>query len=120
MRCGQGDRKRRTPLCHDHLSHARAQHAAKNAGLVYRCPHRLFGFLGKLNKYFKTYLPAQIYLQYCETYPDSSYAHFWNAIDASCALFHQTAQFVAEQSGYVYPQEDEDGFRRYAEIIQEV
>ena len=75
---------------------------------------------GKLNKYFKTYLPAQIYLQYCETYPDSSYAHFWNAIDASCALFYQTAQFVAEQSGYVYPQGDEDGFRRYAEIIQEV
>ena len=75
---------------------------------------------GKLNKYFKTYLPEQVYLQYCETYPDSSYANFWSAIDASCALFHQTAQFVAEQSGYVYPQGDEDGFRRYAEIIQEV
>ena len=69
---------------------------------------------GKLNKYFKKYLPEQVYLQYLKTYPDSSYEHFRNAIDASCALFHQTAQFVAKNSGYPYPQEDADGFRRYA------
>ena len=73
---------------------------------------------GKLNKYFKKYLPEGIYLQYLKTYPDSSYAHFWDAIDASCALFHQTAQFVAERSGYPYPQGDEDGFYRYAGMIK--
>lgn len=73
---------------------------------------------GKLSKYFKKYLPEGIYLQYLKTYPDSSYAHFWDAIDASCALFHQTAQFVAERSGYPYPQGDEDGFYRYAGMIK--
>lgn len=75
---------------------------------------------GKLNKYFKKYLSEQTYLQYRKTYTDGNYAHFAAAIDVSCELFHQTAQFVAEQSGYVYPQGDEDGFRRYVEIIKEM
>ncbi len=73
---------------------------------------------GKMNKYFKKYLPAEVYRQYLETYSDSSTGHFWKAIDTACGLFHRTAQFVAEESGFRYPQEDEDGFRKYAEIVK--
>lgn len=75
---------------------------------------------GKMNKYFKRYLPEELYLQYLKTYSDSSYEHFWKAIDTACELFHQTAQFVAEQSGYTYPQEDENGFQKYVEIIKKI
>ena len=72
----------------------------------------------RIGKYFKKYLPAEVYRQYLETYSDSSTRHFWKAIDTACGLFHRTAQFVAEESGFRYPQEDEEGFRKYAEIVK--
>lgn len=75
---------------------------------------------GKLNKYFKKYLPEECYLQYLQIYSDSSYENFWKSIDSACNLFHQTALLVAETLGYPYPQEDEEGFLRYVEMIKKI
>ena len=73
---------------------------------------------GKLNKYFKRYLPPELYDEYVHTYTDGSYEHFWAAIDAACRLFRKTAMLTAAHFGFTYPREDEEGFRRYAAILR--
>lgn len=75
--------------------------------------------VGKLNKYFKKYLPADFYEQYVETYTDSNYDHFWKSIDAACKLFRKAALFVAERSAFIYPENDEYASKRYIQSIRE-
>ena len=72
---------------------------------------------GKLNKYFKCYLPEEIYQQYLRTFPDSSYESFWKAINISCRLLHDTAVVVAESLSFTYPEDYEHGFLKYMEIV---
>ena len=74
---------------------------------------------GKLNKYFKKYLPEEFYLEYKNTYTDGDYENFWNGIYTSCKLFHKTALTVSKYFNYVYPQSNEDGFYKYAEFIKQ-
>lgn len=73
---------------------------------------------GKLNKYFRRYLPEKIYLLYLQTFPDSSYEHFRQAIKAACRLFRETAVSVAEDLEGTYPEEYERGFQQYVEIMK--
>lgn len=72
---------------------------------------------GKLNKYFRRYLPDEVYSEYLQTFPGSSYDHFWKAIEASCRLFHETAVRTGECLGFVYPEDYGQGFRKYAETM---
>jgi aminoglycoside 6-adenylyltransferase len=74
--------------------------------------------VGKMCKYLKRYLPPELYARYAETFSDSDYAHIWAAIDAMCALFHDTALAVAEYCGFTYRQDEEDGLRRYLELVK--
>ena len=73
---------------------------------------------GKQNKYFKRYLPEDVYSVYLQTFPDSSYEHFWQAIKVSCQLFRETAVLVADSLGLTYPEEYERGFIKYIEIVR--
>lgn len=73
---------------------------------------------GKLNKFFKRYLPQEIYQQYKQTYTDSDYRHFWSTIDISAELFHKIGVYVGLQLGFEYPQCCEDGFNKYRKFIQ--
>lgn len=72
---------------------------------------------GKLNKYFKRYLPADIYGRYLDTFPDGNYEHFRQAIKSSCILFHQVAVITADSLGVTYPKDYENGFMKYMEVI---
>ena len=72
---------------------------------------------GKLNKYFKRYLPDDIYRLYLQTFPDSSYEHFRQAIKSSCILFRQAAVITADSLGIIYPEDYENGFMKYTEVI---
>ncbi len=72
---------------------------------------------GKQNKYFKKYLPEELYELYLQTFPDSSYEHFWRAVGISCRLFRRTAVQMADSLGTVYPEEYEKGFRKYMELM---
>lgn len=72
---------------------------------------------GKLNKYFKRYLPDDIYRLYLQTFPDSSYEHFRQAIKSSCILFRQAAVITGESLGITYPKDYENGFMKYTEVI---
>lgn len=74
---------------------------------------------GKLNKYFRKYLPEDMYEQYVRTYPDGNYSHFRQAVCTACGLFHKTAGYVGQRGGFEYPQEYEKGFRKYFDIVEE-
>ncbi|HEY8421628.1 MAG TPA: aminoglycoside 6-adenylyltransferase [Thermoclostridium sp.] len=74
---------------------------------------------GKNGKYFKKYLPAELYRQYTATYPGCNHADIWSSIDVMCDLFHTLAIAVAAYFDYTYRQEEEDGIREYLRMVRE-
>ena len=50
---------------------------------------------GKAKKYFKRYLPPNLYELYVKTYSDGEYYHIWAAVFTACDLFHTAALYVA-------------------------
>jgi len=58
--------------------------------------------VGMSGKYYKRYLPKEIYEMYAKTYSDSDYNNFWAAIFTACKLFRTIAQPVAEYFRYTY------------------
>lgn len=73
---------------------------------------------GKEGKYFKKYLPAELYTQYAATYSGSNYVDIWNSIDIMCDLFHSLAVAVAAHFNYTYRKEEEDGMREYIRMLK--
>lgn len=74
---------------------------------------------GKNGKYFKKYLPPEIYAQYAATYSGSDYNDIRAAIDNMCDLFHTLAAAVAEHFGFSYRQNEEEGIREYMRMVRE-
>jgi aminoglycoside 6-adenylyltransferase len=74
---------------------------------------------GMWGKYFKKYLPSELYEMYAKTYSDSDYNHFWEAILTACDLFHMLAVSVAAYFGFIYRQHEEDGMREYLRMVRE-
>lgn len=58
--------------------------------------------VGMSGKYYKKYLPEEIYDLFAKTYSDSDYNNFWAAIFIACGLFRTIAQPVADHFGYTY------------------
>lgn len=73
---------------------------------------------GKLGKYFKKYLPNEIYQCYCKTYANSDYEDIWASVFAMCDLFHALAISVAKDLGFTYRQHEEDGIRVYLNRVK--
>ncbi len=67
--------------------------------------------VGMWGKYFKKYLPAELYRLYAKTY--SSYEMLWGAIFSACELFRAVASDVGRHFGYVYNQSDDDNMMEY-------
>lgn len=74
---------------------------------------------GKLHKYFKQYLPLDVYEEYVTTYTDGDYQHFWAAIQASYALFRKAALLVAQSFQFSYPEQEETASRNYIRHVRE-
>jgi len=74
---------------------------------------------GKLGKYFKTYLSAEVYEKYKKTYADSDYDHLWQAMFEACSLFRLLAKEVADYFNYTYPKEDDHGIMEYLKWMRE-
>ena len=74
---------------------------------------------GKSGKYFKKYLPPELYLQYAATYSGSGYVEIWAAVDVMCDLFHTLAVAVAVHFGFTYRQNEESGIREYLRMVKE-
>ena len=81
--------------------------------------HGFAAFTGKDGKYFKNFLPPEVYAQYAATYSDSHYANIWKAIDIMCDMFPPLALSVAAHFGFVYHQDEENGMREYIKMIKE-
>jgi len=71
---------------------------------------------GKDGKYFKNYLPPELFAQYAAAYSDSDYDNIRQSISVMCGLFHNLAVKVAEHFGFVYKQDEEDGIREYLKL----
>ena len=74
---------------------------------------------GKDGKYFKKYLPPELYTQYAATYSGSGYADIWALVDAMCDLFHTLAVAVAAHFSFTYRQNEEAGIREYLRMVRE-
>ena len=74
--------------------------------------------VGKMGKYFKKYLPADLYQQYLTTCATTDEESFWNAIFAACALFRTLAKQVAAALGFTYNQQDDDGIMTYLHAMK--
>ncbi|MDF2944658.1 MAG: hypothetical protein K0S01_3516 [Herbinix sp.] len=73
---------------------------------------------GKMGKYFKRFLPTEVYEQYLLTYSDSDYNNLWNAIFTACDIFSVLAIQVADYSGYLYHKQDEENMRIYLNNVK--
>jgi aminoglycoside 6-adenylyltransferase len=74
---------------------------------------------GKFSKYFKKYLPPELYAQYTATYSGSNYTDIWAAVDTMCNLFHTLTLKVATHFDFTYRQEEEAGMREYLRMVKE-
>ena len=74
--------------------------------------------VGKMGKYFKNYLPENYYEKYTTTYSDNNYNHFWESIFSACELFHLTAEIVANYLNITYDQNEENGMRKYLNMVK--
>jgi aminoglycoside 6-adenylyltransferase len=74
---------------------------------------------GKCGKYFKRYLPTELYAQYAATYSGSDSNDIWSAVYTMCDLFHALALSVAEHFSFTYHQNEENGLREYLRIVRE-
>ena len=74
---------------------------------------------GKDGKYFKKYLPQDLYAQYAATYSGSDYDDVWRSIFIMCDLFHNVASSVAAHFSFEYRQDEEDGIREYLKMVKQ-
>ena len=73
---------------------------------------------GKMGKYFKNYLPKDLYQSYEKTYSNGQPEHFWQAVETACELFRRTAKAVGADLGYAYNQPDDDGIMEYLRMVR--
>lgn len=73
---------------------------------------------GKMGKYFKRYLPGNLYAMYEATFSDAKSFDFIASVYAAAELFRQTAKIVADCMGYVYNQSDDNGIMKYIAMVR--
>lgn len=73
---------------------------------------------GKMGKYLKKYLPKSHWEMYKETYADSNYDNFWDAIFVTCELFRALAKDVAERLVFTYPIDDDTNMTKFLQHVR--
>lgn len=75
--------------------------------------------VGMRGKYYKKYLPKELYVMYEKTYSDSNYENLWKAIFTACDLFSITANYVAKYLGYRYCHTEEENMMDYLNKVKD-
>ncbi len=75
--------------------------------------------VGMSGKYYKEYLPSDLYELFAKTYSDSNYNNFWLAIFSACEMFRTLAPSVAENLGFTYNQDEEKNMMEYLIKVKE-
>lgn len=57
---------------------------------------------GKAAKALRTLLPADLWERFLQTYADGDIGHLWEAVLAMCALFDDTARWLAGRLSLAY------------------
>jgi len=73
---------------------------------------------GKKGRFFKKYMPIELYTMYKKTYSDGEYENFWEAIFTACKLFRTVAIQVGEHFGYIYKEDEEKGITEYLKWVR--
>ena len=74
--------------------------------------------VGMWGKYFKKYLPEELYVMYKKTYSDADYCNLWSAIFTACELFRIVAQDVGSRLGYEYNMQDDVNMTGYLRKVE--
>ena len=74
---------------------------------------------GKSGKYFKKFLPEDIYLRFTKTYSDADYGHMWEAAFEMLYLFDDVAKAVAEHLNFFYNEDEAVGIERYMKKVKD-
>jgi aminoglycoside 6-adenylyltransferase len=74
--------------------------------------------VGKMGKYFKSYLPPEIYEKYLMTYSGSDYNSIWQSLFIACDIFSLLSVQVAAHLGYTYNKQDEENMRIYLNNVK--
>ena len=74
--------------------------------------------VGSWGKYFKKYLPENLYDMYVNTYSDANYENLWRAIFTACDLFRIIAPIVGNRLGYTYNKQEDDNMTAHLTRIK--
>ena len=74
--------------------------------------------VGKCGKYFKNYLPGELYERFCRTYTEADYESMWEAAFTMLELFGDVARMVADKLNFVYDEEEEKGIEKYIKLCK--
>lgn len=74
--------------------------------------------VGKCGKYFKNYLPGDLYERFCQTYSNADYESMWKAAFTMLDLFGDVARMVADKLNFVYDEEEEKGIEKYIKLCK--
>ncbi len=69
--------------------------------------------VGMQGKYYKKYLPKDLYEMYAKTYSDSNYGNLWEALFTACRVFETIARSVASYFGFIYNLSEETNMLEY-------
>ena len=73
---------------------------------------------GKEGKYFKKFLPADLYESFWRTYSDADYEHLWAAVMEMICLFEMAAKHVSTHMGFTYKEEERKAIEAYIDSIR--
>jgi len=74
--------------------------------------------VGKSGKYYKKYLPENIYSLFTKNYSGSDYNDLWTAIFNACELFRTIAPPVGKHFGFTYNQEEDTNMMEYLNKVK--
>ena len=63
---------------------------------------------GKAGKYMHRWLSEEEWHAYLDTYSSADRCMMWQSVEIMCRLFYDTSQWVAEQNGFTFQQEEAD------------
>lgn len=74
---------------------------------------------GKHGKYFKKYLPENIYERFKATYSNADYDNMWKAAFDTLYLFGDVARIVAAKLEFTYDELEEKGIEDYMKLVKD-
>lgn len=74
--------------------------------------------VGMSGKYYKKYLPENIYFLFTKTYSGRDYEDLWRAISNSCELFRTIAPPVGKHFGFTYNQDEDTNIMEYLNWVK--